>query len=622
MNKFSKKVFNSTTNPERGEPEKKKEFERDTSDNLLFPEIQVKDISKLITEDTLGKLDGDTMVYQACANVETKSILVKHKTEDIEEELKGIREFKGLTKAISETSWLGVENIKREAKGLPLWTVEDFKVTPQAKLNYPYDKAIEQAKIKIHTKLKEMRLQFKLPRIDICLGEGDNFRNKLPTCKPYKGNRAEVARPIILKEIREWVLNDLQGELAVPREDGEHVECDDLVEYYGALGYQHYRKQGTFNYVVVAADKDSLGNPKLLCNPDKYTGEGNPKRGQFKQPQPMLIGATDKGCGAVELKVTGSKKEIKGYGLKWIIYQAILGEDTADHYSAIKHLGRKFDYGQLSAYKDLLDVKTPKDVIQKAVDVMFELLPYGVQYTTHDGVDMDVSTLEYMNTYFAVAYMLRSPKDSMTFTKLCDAFKVDISRVKDNNKLSAPELTFNKETAEESLDELKSICYDMLPDLKGFKTSKKGDLVELIEGIKEKHEKVMKEFDNFYHMVQHNKDTEEQIEVVQPLPDLREFMLDYCKKEGYDLSEDGNNDELFIECITEADKVWEDGYLDQHRWYALQDVVVELGGYYIRYEDVIITGDACMSDMDMEYKLDDFFMVNKTKEVKEVLVYK
>ena len=74
---------NAVQDQDNGESKQEKVFERDTSDNTIFPEIQVGDISVLIDDKTIGVLDGDNMVYQACSNVQTKSILVEHKSEKV-----------------------------------------------------------------------------------------------------------------------------------------------------------------------------------------------------------------------------------------------------------------------------------------------------------------------------------------------------------------------------------------------------------------------------------------------------------------------------------------------------------------------------------------------------------
>lgn len=502
-NKFSTKKFGVNENQET----ENKPFERDNSDNKVFPEIQVKDISTIITEDCVGMLDSDTPIYQICSNLENKFIKVTHKKDDsITAVLDGIREFKGLGKKISPQSWLGARNVERELENLPHLKVEDFNIEAGQELKMDKDKAIETAKIQIYGKLKNIKNQFNIPKITMVLGEGDNFRHKLKLCRPYKGNRSETLRPLILKEIRQWCLDELGAIITTERADGEMVEADDVVEIYGSIGYQHYRKTGKFNYVVLASDKDARGNPKLLIDPDTHKGKDNPLKGKFKYPQAMLIEATDRTCGDLEIITSKSGNSVKGYGLKWLMYQAVLGSDPADNYDAIGHLDRKLDFGDLSAYKVLKPCKTAQECIQACVDVFTELLPYGVQYTTHDGIDMDVPTIEYMNTYFLCAYMNRSRSDTMDFFKLCKAFNVDTSKVIDNNKLTPPEPTFDKDNAEKGVAILKEMCEDVVSEIGTYKSLKKPELVDKLSVVLDRMNHMKEQFDDFYVMVQKPKD--------------------------------------------------------------------------------------------------------------------
>ncbi len=614
MSKFSKKVVTSGTGVADTNEKVEKPYVRQTEDNKIFPEIQIKDITTLIDTNTKGMLDADTMVYQAASNAENKYILVEHKEDkSVVEELKGSREFKGQTKLISDVSWLGIQNAKRKIQELPLWTVDDFTITNKARLKKDSVKeSMESAKVSIYKKLKKMRQQFGIENITLVMGSGDNFRHKLPLCKPYKGNRKQEDRPIILDELRKWVFDNLPSINAEPRADGENVEADDVVEYYGREGYVAYRKTGIFSYIVLASDKDAFGHAKLLINPDTHSGEGNPLRGKYKYPNAFLIEASDRSAGGVDLLIGSSKKEIKGFGLKWLIYQAILGEDSADNYSAIKHLGRKFNYGEVAAYEDLYALTTAKEVVQKAVDVIGGLLPYGVQYTTHDDIEMDVDTMSYCQTYFAVAYMLKSPTDKFTFYTLCDTLGVDTSAIVSNNLLSPPVSEFNKDNAENVVDGLKVVCDNLLPDLVGWKSKKKADKDEFIQTILDNVEAMKMVFPDFYHMVQNTKESpvvEDNRSVAEVLKDMKEYS-DY---------KDGDLIEVIVDC---GDVVWEDSYIDEHRWYNLRDTVVELStGLYIKYARYSFTGDAGMGDMDLSYDINDFSIVRKESTMKEVIHY-
>lgn len=98
---------------------------------------------------------------------------------------------------------------------------------------------------------------------------------------------------------------------------------------------------------------------------------------------------------------------------------------------------------------------------------------------------------------------------------------------------------------------------------------------------------------------------------------IKDIVAQYCKEEASTITKSD-----IIEVITECSKeVWTDGYIDQHRWYGLQDVVVELEGVFIAYQKYIITGDNGMADMDLEYSVDDFSIVEKKTRVVEQTYY-
>lgn len=99
--------------------------------------------------------------------------------------------------------------------------------------------------------------------------------------------------------------------------------------------------------------------------------------------------------------------------------------------------------------------------------------------------------------------------------------------------------------------------------------------------------------------------------------DIKDIVTRYSTSKGWE--EAYEDDESIIEVITECgDEVWVDPDIDMHRWYGLQDVVVKLGEHYIAFQKYIITGDMGMCDMDLEYDLSDFSVVQpKTRTVVE-----
>lgn len=508
-NAFSKKLV-TTENENKHDVGEKREnvFIRDESDNPLFREIQVDDISKLIRPETVFYADFDMPVYQIASNLEEKRIKATCKSDpSIVIDCKGVREFKGLGKKIADSSELGVLNLKRSVEGLQPLSADDFDIIQYQNLNMNEDKAFETAKIQVYKKLKEYRLQYNIPKVIPVLGEGESFRESYPTCRRYKGNRQETLRPLLLKKLRQWVINDLGGIMTTDTHNGKLVECDDKVEMFAAQGYQHYRKHGWFNIGIISGDKDSLNSPKLIINTDRYHGSDKSKQGKLRFPKPMLIEATDRCCGDLELiSKTDSKsntsQEVKGYGFKFLMFQAFLGLDSADNYDALSHLGKDIGFGVSSAYKVLKPCETAQECLQACIDVFAEKLPYGVQYTDHMGVDHDIDTATYMDIYFKVAYMLRSVNDTMDFYKLCEAFKVDTSKIIDNNKLSPPQRTFAPK--EETLLEIKSLIETIVSeDMKGFKQLKSTEKNDVFDVIKGKLEGI--DWESFYEMQQSEK---------------------------------------------------------------------------------------------------------------------
>lgn len=513
-NKFNKsfKPSSQQTNYTE-EPKQEKVFVRDESDNILFKEIQVNDITTLIRPETVFYADFDMPVYQIAANLEEKRIKASCKKDpSVVIDCKGKREFKGLGKKIAESSELGVLNTKRQVEGLEPFTVDDFEIEQYQKLNKSEEESFETAKIQVYKKLKEYREQYLLPKVIPVLGEGSSFRELAPTCKLYKSNRSETLRPLLLKRLRQWVVDEVGGIMTTETRNGALIECDDKIEILAAEGYRHYRQHNWFNIGALSGDKDSLNSPKLLVNADRYHGNDKSKQGKLRFPKPMLIEATDRCCGNLELiSKTDSKgntsQEVKGYGFKFLLFQAFLGLDSADFYDALGHLNQGMNFGVSSAYKVLQPCKTAKEALQATIDVFAEKLPYGVNYIDHFGMNHDIDTMSYMNIYFSVAYMLRSPNDTMTFTKLCDAMKVDYSALVNNNLYTAPIRTFvESDVAEKITLDIQSDLSEITNNIKNYSTLKKGDLVEMIKSIKEQLESVQPKFEGLYEMKQFKKD--------------------------------------------------------------------------------------------------------------------
>ena len=481
----------------------------------MFKDYQVNDIKSIITEDCEVYYDADTLYYQAASNQENKFIKVTHKVEGWTEELAGVKVFRGLGKGIKKDSWLWLKNLEREAEGKIPYTLEEFDVEDCSALKGEKNYCLEQAKIQVNMKLKRLREQFLLNKIITVVGSGNNFRHSLPLCRLYKGNRKDTLVPILLKELRKWAV-DSGLAMQVPESPlYGNIEVDDYVDMMGWEGALHYEKTGKFNKICILSDKDGNNSAKLICSPDTYSGD-HPKKGKFKFPQPYRVPNTKEAAGDIEIIPKTSSADYKFIGFKGLLWQ-ILTSDSADNYSALGHLNGGMGFGADSAYKVLKPCKTAKESLQVMIDTFSKVLPYGVEYTDHTGKKHDVDTLEYINNYFRVAYMLRSLDDKMDFYKLCKAFKVDTSAIENNNILTAPYKVFNIELAEELLSEGVSSLKELkLSDLKTYKSLNKGGLVERLDNSVEKVDSIIEFIEsNMYKLVQKNKQTGEIIDYVE-----------------------------------------------------------------------------------------------------------
>lgn len=95
---------------------------------------------------------------------------------------------------------------------------------------------------------------------------------------------------------------------------------------------------------------------------------------------------------------------------------------------------------------------------------------------------------------------------------------------------------------------------------------------------------------------------------------VREHVLAYCKRKGYEVVTDSD----IMEIVTEQREVFREN-LGSHRWYDDLFVVVELDGMFIGFSTFHTTGDAHWSDMGLE--LDPGSLCEVEQKMKMVMYY-
>jgi DNA polymerase-1 len=130
----------------------------------------------------------------------------------------------------------------------------------------------------------------------LCLTDSEeNFRKSiLPT---YKGNRAKVKKPLVLKAIREWMISE-KGAYLRP-----HLEGDDCMGILATWSKLKGEK------VIVSIDKDMKTIPGLYCrSPEEGIVEITEAEADFHHLYQTLIG--DQTDGYTGLPGCGPKKAL------------------------------------------------------------------------------------------------------------------------------------------------------------------------------------------------------------------------------------------------------------------------------------------------------------------------
>ncbi|QYW06587.1 putative small exonuclease [Pseudomonas phage UAVern] len=324
--------------------------------------------------------DADSIAYKAAAANETKSITTQHITNGTTEHWSNRTEFK---KALEGERYDSIE----------MYTITDV----QDPRHSSYGKSL------IKEMIKGYHNRTGVLKGEIYIGGKDNFRDLIPLPMEhlvtvgkyagsatlggrYKGKRDDTIRPVQLKELRQWMIDEL-GAIVV-----NGMEVDDKGSIRAYEGWK--AKKG--RVIQVTEDKDALQCSGWLFNPAKHS-------------QPVLI----QGFG--ELHREG--KGIKGTGRLWLYFQSVYG-DKVDCYHGSDlwkidgdRNGIARQYGEVAAFNLLKDATNDKEALAAVYKQYQEWYPEPVTYTAHDGVVHTKDALQIMQMYVDCAFMRRWDDD-------------------------------------------------------------------------------------------------------------------------------------------------------------------------------------------------------------------
>jgi hypothetical protein len=307
-------------------------------------------------DEVLAVIDGDEIAFIVASACEKRTVKLTNALSEQSAVFKNKTEFKNFTKGLE---------VPEE-----LFTLEEIQTADD----------LPSALHTVKVILENIKTACAATAIEIYLSGKDNFRDLIPLPSKYKSNRADVLKPLLLKDIRAYLVR--KGAKII---DGQEV--DDVVAHRMWDGYKSDKK-----IIGVTADKDACGSAGWLYNRDKMEA-------------PEFID----GKGVGELHLDG-KNKVRGTGRKWGYLQWLIGDPT-DGYNPCEICGVR--YGEKSAYKLLEPLKTDKECIQAVYDQYKAWYPAEVKYTAYTGEEITTDVIGVMQMYMDCYRMRRFPDDKV-----------------------------------------------------------------------------------------------------------------------------------------------------------------------------------------------------------------
>lgn len=318
-------------------------------------------------------IDLDTPCFASAAAVEDRWVIVTHNPSKKTKIFKNRTEFKNRLKE------------KGTFDKLDEYSFEDDRST----------EPIQNACHILNNMIKNIETYTQPDEIRYFISGKDNFRDNLEFKTKYKSNRVEMIKPLLLSDVRQFAINKFKPEIC----NGD--EADDRIIYraYELMNEGH-------DVVVSTIDKDA----------NAYTGIS-----LFNQDKPENGITTVPELGKLWID---SKNKVRGIGFIWYCVQMLDGDPT-DTYKPTELCGVK--YGEKSAYKDLIDCTSIKELLGVVLSKYKEWYPESVTYKAWDGKEYTKDWFQIASLYHKAVRMKETPDDPLDFREFCNKHGVEVN---------------------------------------------------------------------------------------------------------------------------------------------------------------------------------------------------
>ena len=335
-------------------------FKKKATDSVRSYEPKEKPFELTGNPDTIVVIDGDEIAFKIAAACEKRGIKVTNKSNKAE--------------ALFNTR----TELKKLLSGLEV--PEDFFSIEDTQIAEPIQNAISTLKKRV----KAIADKCDAGVVEIYISGEGNFRDDLPLPVKYKGEREGQILPLLLRELRSYLI-DYKGAIPI---DG--METDDQVSIRMTDGFKSGEK-----IIGASQDKDNLMTSGWILSPDKMD-------------KPLYINGFGK-------LYVDDKNKVRGIGRKFLYFQVLTGDST-DCYNprdvVAQVEGKKPRFGDKAAYNLLKAADTDKECWKAIVGQYKEWFGEGdYTYKDFNGSVINTNYLGILQTYFLAAYMRRTKDD-------------------------------------------------------------------------------------------------------------------------------------------------------------------------------------------------------------------
>ena len=161
------------------------------------------------------------------------------------------------------------------------------------------------AKARVINRVVEFKEKLQGDDVVMCLSDRANFRRILNP--DYKANRAKSRLPIILRQVKQWIIDELDGQL------WSTLEADDIISI---LATDKTMDEET---IIVSIDKDFRSVPGIYYdyNKDETHHVSEEEADNYHLIQTVMGDATDGYSGVPRVGPVGAKKLLEKDGYTW-----------------------------------------------------------------------------------------------------------------------------------------------------------------------------------------------------------------------------------------------------------------------------------------------------------------